>query len=80
MPTKKLDPTALAIEELEWSLEGNEGNINRCWETVERAQRWVSEYQQQLTLALEKYTEAVARRDGVRYALTVLRNHEENHG
>ena len=75
---KKTDYTALAVEELEWLLQGADGNIVQSWEQVERAQRWITTYQEQLTEAMKRYNEAVTRKEGIRYALTVLRNHEES--
>lgn len=74
--TKKTDPAALAIEELEWGLKSAEGSIAFEWANVQRAQEYVENDQKRLTEALESYTVAVNRKEGLRYALTVLRNHD----
>lgn len=74
-PTKT-DSTALAIEELEWSLRGMDSQIENCWSDVQRAQKYAEDSQKHLTDRLERYTQAVNRKEGIRYALTVLRNHD----
>lgn len=66
----------LAIEELEWQEDHADEIIQRKLAEVERAQRWVGTYQEQLTEALKMYTEAIARKESIRKALVVLRDHE----
>lgn len=63
----------LAIEELEWSLQGSDEYIKRCWEDVQRCQRYASDYHAKLIKAYEDHKKALERKESFRKALEVLR-------
>lgn len=61
------------IQELEWSLEGSDKVIKRCWEDVERATQSLIYAEERVRKTTEEYVRAVAFKDEARQALEILR-------
>lgn len=72
------DPLEVIIVELEWDMASADKYITEAWGRVVQAQKYVDREQDSLKQALARYSEAVARKEGIRQALTVLRNHDDS--